>query len=138
MIFKFRPDAGLQQGARLQPEQGRPLEGKADCPPAERRIVLARHMQVGERLVRADIEGAEHHRPVAGGGQNRLIELGLLVEAREPLRHHELQLGAEQADAVGPGVRQMRQVDDQSGIDAERDPLAVAASPRGDARSSAY
>ena len=33
-------------------------------------------------------------------------------------RDHELQLGAEQADAGGAGLGEMRQVDQQAGIDA--------------------
>ena len=40
-------------------------------------------------------------------------------------RHHELQLGAEQADAGGAGLLDVRQVDREAGIDHQRDLLAV-------------
>ncbi len=44
--------------------------------------------------------------------------------------HHELQFGAEQADAGGAGVLEMRKIDGEAGIDHQRDLLAVL----GDAR----
>ena len=42
-------------------------------------------------------------------------------QPREALGHHELQLGAVEADAIRAGIMQMRQVDDQAGIDVELD-----------------
>ncbi len=39
--------------------------------------------------------------------------------------HHELQFGAEQADAGGPGLVEVRQIDWQAGVDHQRDLMAV-------------
>ena len=78
-------------------------------------------MHVGQHLVAADVERAEGHRPVAGRLEHGLVERVLLAGARELRGDHELQLGAEQPDAVGAGLLDMRQVDQQAGIEVEAD-----------------
>ena len=102
---------GLQQRADLAAHQARPVEAEPDRAPAERRVLFLEGAHVGQHLVAADIEGAEGDRLVAGGVQHRAIERKLLAGARKIRRHHELQFGAEQADAGGAGFLDMRQVD---------------------------
>ena len=72
---------------------------------------------IGQHLVAADIERAEGHRLVARGVEHRAVERELLADARQCGRDHELQFGAEQADAGGAGLLDMRQIDQQAGID---------------------
>jgi hypothetical protein len=62
---------------------------------------------------------------VRNGIEHRAIERELLVGARQGIADHELQLGAEQADAGRAGVLDMRQVDDKAGIEHQLDRLAV-------------
>ena len=99
---QFLSGTCLEQRPELQAQQGRPVERHADGAPAHRRIVFFDLAQIGEQLVRPDIERAEGHRPLVGGGEDAAIVSHLRIEARKMLRHHELQFGAEQADAVGP------------------------------------
>ncbi len=54
------------------------------------------------------------------------IEGFLLLALGHGRGDHELQLGAEQADAFGPRFGQLRHVDQQPGIHVEADALAVA------------
>ena len=95
---------GAQQRAHLAAQQARPVEAEADRAPAERRVLLLDVAHVGQHLVAADVERAEGHRLVAGGVEHRAIERQLLAGARKLRRHHELQFGAEQADAGGAGL----------------------------------
>ena len=62
---------------------------------------------------------------------DRLVEGLLLARRGHPLGDHELQLGAEQADADGAGLRQMRQVDEEPGIELQVD---LGTPSRGDGR----
>ena len=102
-----------------------PIEPEPDRAPAERRILLLDVAHVRQHLVAADIERAEGHRLVAGGIEHGAVERVLLARAREIRRHHELQLGAEQADAGGAGIGDVRQVDGQAGVDQQRHLFAV-------------
>ena len=102
---------GAQQRAHLAAQQARPVEAEPDRAPAQRRVLLFDIAHVGQHLVAADIEGAEGHRLFAGGVEHGAIERKLLAGARQRIRHHELQFGAEQADAGGAGILDMRQVD---------------------------
>jgi hypothetical protein len=81
--------------------------------------------KVGQNLVAADVERAERDRALASGIEDRLVDAGLLLKPREGRGDHELQLGAEQADAVGARLIEMRQVEHEAGIDVERHPRAV-------------
>ena len=114
MIFSGAPGGGLQQGADLRAQQARPVEADADGAPAERRVLLLDGLHVGQDLVAADIEGAEGDRPVARRGEHGAVERLLLGGRGHALGDHELQLGAEQADAGGAGLVQMRQVDQRA------------------------
>ena len=114
MIFERAAAGGAQQRAQLRAQQGRPVEPEPDRAPAERRILLLDVAHIGQHLVAADVERAEGHRLVAGGVEHGAVERVLLAGAREIRRHHELQLGAEQADAGGAGIDDVRQVDAQA------------------------
>ena len=67
----MRPADGHQQRADLVAQQCRAIERDADRAPAERRIFLPLPARIGQHLVAAEIEGAEHHRLVAGRVENR-------------------------------------------------------------------
>ena len=129
-MILIAPAGGAQQRADLAAQQARPVEAEPDRAPAQRRVLLLDVAHIGQHLVAADVEGAEGHRLVAGGVEHGAVERELLGGARERRRHHELQLGAEQADAGGAGLGDVRQVDREAGIEHQRHRLAVL----GDAR----
>ena len=114
-----------QQRADLAAQQARPIEPEPDRAPAQRRILLLDIAHIGQHLVAADVERAEDHRPVAGGIEHGAVERELLGGTREAGRHHELQFGAEQPDAGRAGLLDVRQIHRKSGIDHQRDLLAV-------------
>ena len=125
MIFSARLPAARSSArscVRSRPGRSRPSR-IARQPSAG--IFLLDVAHVGQHLVAADVEGAEGHRLVAGGIEHGAVERVLLAGARKIRRHHELQFGAEQADAGGAGIGDMRQVDAQAGIDHQRDLFAV-------------
>ena len=115
-----------QQRPNLAAQQRRAVEAEPDRAPAERGVLLLDVAHVGQHLVAADVEGAEGHRPAGGRIEHGAVERELLAGARELRGHHELQLGAEQADARGAGFDDVRQVDQEAGIDQELHLLAVA------------
>jgi hypothetical protein len=121
---------GAQQRADLAAHQAGPVEAEADRAPAHRGVLFLEGVHIGQHLVAADIQRAERHRPLLGRIQHCAIECVLLVDARERGRHHELQFGAEQADALRAGLGDMRQVDQETGIDQQGDLLAVLADAR--------
>src|SRR3546814_19758577 len=66
---------------------------------AHRRIFLLRadlDIHIGLRLVAADVDGAEDHRPVARRVEHVAIEPLLTVARWQGRRHEELEFGAEQ------------------------------------------
>src|SRR3546814_2698713 len=65
---------GMQQGTQLAAQQGRAVEADADRAPAHRRIRLPAAAPVGQHLVPPDVEGAEHHRLVAGSIENAAVD----------------------------------------------------------------
>ena len=95
-------------------------------PPAHRRVLLLLLAEVREHLVAADIERAEGDGPAVGRVEHLSIEALLLFKARKTRRHHELQLGPEEADAGGAQFLQARHVHEQPGIDIEGDFHPVA------------
>src|ERR1700729_294754 len=60
-----------------------------------------------------------------GGIQHRAVQRELIAGARQALTDHELQFGTKKPDAGAAGVVDMRQVDDQAGVDHQLDLLAV-------------
>ena len=65
-----RPALGAaDQRLHLHAHDARAVEPDADRPPAERRVRLVGALHVGQHLVRADVEGAEDHRLVAGASR---------------------------------------------------------------------
>ena len=92
---------------------------------------------VGQHLVAADVERAEGHRPAGRRVEHRAVELLLLARARELRGDHELHLGAEQPDAGRAGLGDLRQVDQQAGIEQQRHRLAVLVT-HGLSRSARY
>src|SRR3546814_18110197 len=71
--------------------------------PAHRRIFLLRaalDIHIGQRLVAADVDGAEDHRPAARRVEHVAIEPLLTVARWQGRRHEELEFGSEQPDAA--------------------------------------
>jgi len=71
----------VEQRARLHLHQPLPAEREAQRAPAHRGvlvlILLVAH--VGYRFVAADVDGAEHHRAVAGRLEHSTVEAGLAL-----------------------------------------------------------
>ncbi|GJD71510.1 hypothetical protein MMMDOFMJ_4471 [Methylobacterium gnaphalii] len=129
------PGRRLQERAELHAQQGRAIEADAYRAPAERRVLLFEGRHVGQDLVAADVEGADRDRQVASGGKDRLVERLLLGGRRHALRHHELQFGAEQPNALGAGLGEMGEVDQQAGVEVKPDADLVAGQGRDVAES---
>ena len=75
----------LEQRARLRLHQPVALEREAQRAPAHRRILLLAAdlaAQIGQLLVAADVDGAEHHRLVARGVEHVAVEPRLPALAR--------------------------------------------------------
>ncbi len=82
-------------------------------------------VEIGERLVAADIDGAEHHRTIAGGVEHVLVQPPLRLALRERRGDEELEFGAEQPDPVGAGQVERGDVVAQPGVDHQRHAVAV-------------
>ena len=134
--LEVAPRGGADEGAKLHPEQRRTVEPDAQRAPAERRIFLLDALHVRQELVAADVERAEGDRPVAGGVEDGAVELLLGAGPRKARGEHELQFGAEEADRLRPGFRQMRHVDEQPGVHVQADRDAVDADRRRVAESA--
>src|SRR6185437_326487 len=114
-----------QQRPNLLAQHGWPVERDADGAPSHRRIFLLGVWQIGQYLVAADIERAKRHRPVAGMIEDAAVELGLLVDIGKAVLHHERDLGAVKSDPGRPRLVEIRQIDEQPGIEMQRHRHAV-------------
>ena len=123
--FERAPARGAQQRADLAAHQAGAVEAEPDRAPAERGVFLFQAAHIGQHLVAADIERAERDRLLAGGVEHGAVKRELFADARHRGRDHELQLGAEQSDARSAGILDMRKIDEQAGIDHQRNGLAV-------------
>ncbi len=128
--LEVAPRGGADEGAKLHPQQRRPVEPDAKRAPAERRVFLLQALHVGQKLVAADVEGAEGDRPVAGGVEDGAIELLLRAGPGKARGEHELQFGAEEADRLRAGLGEMGHVDKQAGVHVQADRHAVEADRR--------
>ena len=121
--------ARLQQRARLCFHQPVAIKRKAERAPAHGGIVLqllvAIPLHIGQRLVAADIDGAENDWPVARRVQHILVKPLLLFALRQGRGHQELELGAEQADAIRADQVQRLRVFAQARIDHQFDALPI-------------
>lgn len=114
------------QGPQLRAQQRRAVERHADAAPAESRILFRDGLHVGQHLVAADIESAEDDGLAARARQDVAVDLGLVVEARERRRHHELELGTEETDAVSARFLEMGHLDLEARVDQQLDAAAIA------------
>ena len=74
--------------------------------------------------------------PVACGVEDGAVELLLRAGPGKARGQHELQFGAEEADRLRPGFRQMRHVDEEPGVHVQADRDAVEADCRRVAKSA--
>ena len=94
-------DAGAKDGAKLDAKDLAFLQTEADGAPAQERIHLLGHLQMGEELVPAQIERADDDGLRFEGGGDPAIGLNLFLFARERVAIDEEIFGAEQPDALG-------------------------------------
>ena len=121
---------GAQQRPQLLAQHCRAIEADANGAPAHRRIVLGRVRQIGENLVAADIERAEHDRPTLGLFIGTPVERGLIGDVGKGVARQERDLGAEQPDPLGTGRAQLREIEQQPGIQQKLDFDPVAGDRR--------
>ena len=79
------------------------VEAEPDPARPEERVRLARHRQVGQRLVAADVEGAQGDPPAGHGLGDRVVLTLLLLDVGSGAPVEEEELGADQPGAVRPG-----------------------------------
>jgi len=120
------PSRGAHERAKLLAQDRRPVEQDAQGAPTQCRILFAIGAEVGQQLVAADVQRAEHHGPIARLVVDALVQLGLRPDVGIGRPRHERNLGAVESDAVGPGLVEMREVDQEAGVEHERDAGAVA------------
>ena len=104
---------GAQDGAQLRLEHRRFGQRQADRAQAERRVGLdavGEHLVEVRPLVVAEVEGADGHRPPLHAAHDLAVGLELLVLAGHVAAAEEEELGAEQADALGPRLQRCRNV----------------------------
>ena len=118
--FKVAVFGRPQQSADLRAQQARPIQPDPDGAPAQSRIFFIHFGHIGQDFIAADIERAEGHGQIARAFEHRTIERGLLAQRRQAVGDHELQFGAEQADALRAGFRQIGQIEHQTGIELQR------------------
>src|SRR3569833_1385713 len=107
-----------QHGAQLHEEDFGMIERDADAAPAKKGIVFM-DREIRERLVAADIERAQHHRPRREGLQHLTIDAPLLLLAGEAVADHEGEFGAIEADALRAVRERQRNVGDEARIGAQ-------------------
>ena len=117
---------GPQQRAHLGAQQPGPVERQPDGAPAERRVLLLRLAQIGQHLVAADVEGAEHDRLAARPRSTTVRYIWVCRSSRgnvadimncSSVRNRPM--------PSAPDSRQVRDVHLQAGIDVQLDALAV-------------
>jgi hypothetical protein len=115
-----------EQRPDLVAEQGRPVERDTQGTPAKRRIFFADRPAIAGNLVAAQIERSKNDRLASGRVQHLLVKGDLIGKPRHVRADHELQLRAEQPDAVGARLVQMRQIEQKAcvHVQADLDPVA--------------
>src|SRR5262245_27538320 len=102
---------GAHQRPKLLAQKGGPVETDANGAPTHGRVLVRRLMPIWQSLVAANIEGAEDDSPSCCLVENAAIELGLAWHVGEARAHHERDLGAIEADAIGAGFGELAQID---------------------------
>jgi tetratricopeptide (TPR) repeat protein len=82
-------------------------------------------VEVGQRLVSADVDRAEHHRLLPGQLDDLAVQPQLPLAAGQGGRDEELEFGAEQADSIGPRHVERGRILGQAGVDHDADRDAV-------------
>ena len=91
--------------------------------------------QIGQHLVAADIERAEDDRPLAGLLEGAAVEPGLVGDIGKGVARQQRYLGAEEPDTFRAGRRDLRQVEQQPGIEQQADRARRRGSPPADRAS---
>ena len=116
-----------QDGAELGAEHRRLVEADPDAAQSQEGVFLFRERQVGQRLVAADIQGADDQRTATaehfGDGA---VGSGLLVLAWGLIALVEQELGAQQSDTLAAGGDRRQGVVGVADIGDDFDPVAVA------------
>ena len=117
--------AGAQDGAELGAEDVPLLQAEPDGPPAEERVHLGRHLQVGEELVAAQVERADDDRQRLERGGGLAVGLVLLLLAGQALAVDEQVFGAEQAHALRAVGLDLLGIGGLLDVGGEQDAMAV-------------
>ncbi len=116
----------LQGGAELDVQQLGPGQRQAQPADPQEGVLLRRLAQVGQGLVGAGVERAQHQAPAAEGRRRLRVGRALLVLAGRVRAAEEQELGAEEADAVGALGDGPRDVARRAGVGGHLDAAAVA------------
>src|SRR3569623_1061822 len=110
----------LTMGSRRR----RMIERDADAAPAKKGIVFM-DREIRERLVAADVERAQHHRPRREGLQHLTIDAPLRLLAGEAVADHEGEFGAIETDTLRAVRERLRDVGDEARIGVQGQAHAV-------------
>ena len=125
------PSAALASARQLRPQHLGVVQQRPQAPHAQRRVGLVGRGEEVQRLVRARVQHP-HHDPALGEGLQHLpVGLDLLLLGRR-LRAvvEEEELGAEQPDALGPGLDRRRHVRRTADVGQQRHLVPVGGGTR--------
>ncbi len=119
-----------QEGAELRPEEVGATKGQPDASEPQGRVLLRIALHERQRLVGADVEGAEDDPVHREGPQHLGVEPHLLLHRRRYCPAQEQEFGPNQAASLPSGLDRRRQVLDRRDVRGQLDPMPV----RGPAR----
>jgi len=117
--------AGAEDGPQLGTKDVAFLEAEPDGAPAEKGVHLARDIQVREKLIAAEIEGADGDRVRLEPRGDGVVGLVLLFLRGQRVLVDEKIFGAEKADAIGAVIDDALGVGGLLDVGGEDDAMAV-------------
>ena len=114
-----------QQRAQLRGEQIGPAHAQAQRAHAQKWIVLVRHVEVGQRLIAANVDRANDHRAAGHGFERAAIGGVLLVFAGRRGAVEKQEFGAEQPDPLGAMLQRQARLIRVADVGPQRQPVAI-------------
>jgi hypothetical protein len=118
------PDGGAQDRPHLGQKDLGMIEGDADAAPAEKGIGLV-HREIGQRLVAADVQGADGHRTRREEFQHMTVIGHLRTLARKAVAHDERQFSAVKPDPGRLFDAERTALRHQTRVQIERHQIAI-------------